>query len=42
MTPENAANQPRFPHQLLPKNEIAYHEGVDENVLKMIKNGLQH
>ncbi|WP_189379285.1 gamma-glutamyltransferase [Thalassotalea profundi] len=38
MTAENAVNQPRFHHQLLPKNEIAYYLGIDEKVLKSLHN----
>ena len=33
MTAENAVNQPRFHHQLLPKDEIWHHSGIDAKVL---------
>jgi gamma-glutamyltranspeptidase/glutathione hydrolase len=36
MTAEDAANKPRFHHQLLPKNEIAYHDGIDEEILAQL------
>ncbi|XQW87010.1 gamma-glutamyltransferase [Thalassotalea piscium] len=37
MTAEEVANQPRFHHQLLPKNQIAYHSGIDEKVLAELR-----
>ena len=33
MTAEQAVNQPRFHHQLLPINEIWHHANIDENIL---------
>ena len=33
LTAEQAVAAPRFHHQLLPKNEIWYHPGIDEDVL---------
>jgi len=34
MTAEQAVNAPRFHHQLLPKNVIRHHKGIDESVIK--------
>ncbi|QJR80484.1 gamma-glutamyltransferase [Alteromonas pelagimontana] len=33
MTAEEAVNAPRFHHQLLPKDTIAYHEGLSQQVI---------
>jgi gamma-glutamyltranspeptidase / glutathione hydrolase len=37
MSAEDSVNQPRFHHQLLPKNEIWYYPGIDEKVLKSLQ-----
>ncbi|MFC4279645.1 gamma-glutamyltransferase [Thalassotalea piscium] len=37
MTAENTANMARFHHQLLPKNKIAYHEGINQEVLVKLR-----
>lgn len=36
MSAEEAANAPRFHHQLLPKNEIWHHDGIDNHVLSAL------
>ncbi|GAA6204719.1 MULTISPECIES: gamma-glutamyltransferase [Thalassotalea] len=38
MSAEEAVNAPRFHHQLLPKNEIWYYPGIENNVLKSLQN----
>ncbi|MDO6445087.1 gamma-glutamyltransferase [Colwellia sp. 1_MG-2023] len=37
MSAKEAANSPRFHHQLLPKNEIWYYPGIDESVLTSLQ-----
>jgi len=36
--PGTVADQPRFHHQLLPKDEIRYHRGLDEKVINQLEN----
>jgi gamma-glutamyltranspeptidase/glutathione hydrolase len=37
MSAQDVVDQPRFHHQLLPKNEIRYHEGLDEEVISQLE-----
>lgn len=38
MSADDVVNQPRFHHQLLPKNQIRYHDGIDESVIKALSD----
>jgi gamma-glutamyltranspeptidase/glutathione hydrolase len=37
MGAQDVVDQPRFHHQLLPKNEIRYHQGLDEEVISQLE-----
>ena len=37
MSAQDVVDQPRFHHQLLPKDEIRYHDGLDEKVISQLE-----
>jgi gamma-glutamyltranspeptidase/glutathione hydrolase len=37
MSAQESVDQPRFHHQLLPKDEIRYHDGLDQQVISQLE-----
>jgi gamma-glutamyltranspeptidase/glutathione hydrolase len=38
MSAQESVDHPRFHHQLLPKDEIRYHDGLDQHVISQLEN----